>query len=119
KASQSRPISSRKILRQLLRARMLPGCFPADAAGAASISPIGDDRPAGTSDPLFQAFLFFRGYYAFSVGGSLLYGRSAYPQQQNRLRLSCRFLSALHHLWASLTQRTDSPWEKPSRSFSA
>ncbi len=69
--------------------------------------------------PYFKHFFFFRGYAALNVGSPLLYRRNAYPQQQDRLRLSSLFLSAVHYVRGLNDKGPDSGYERPARSFSA
>ena len=52
--------------------------------------------------PYFKHFFFFVVIARLTSGSVLLCGRGAYPQQQNRLRLSYRFLSGLPFVHAFL-----------------
>ena len=61
-----------------------------------------------------QAFPFFRGDYALSVRGYLLYGRNSYSQKQNRLPLSCLLLSNLRRDDGFLTKAAPDRLEKRS-----
>lgn len=56
---------------------------------------------------------------ALSVRSLLLYHRNAHAELQDRLRPGSLLLSALHNVWAFLTQGSDGQCERLSRSLSA
>src|SRR4029453_14136088 len=105
KACQQSTVPTRKILWQLLRARLLPGIFRSDAYFASGLPHISDGCPPVSPSPLFQAFHDDCGHHLPPICRGLLHCRDINAQPEDGLRVGNFLLPAHVFLRVLLVER--------------